>query len=38
MKTPAPSVFVLSAHYQLNQWADNSKTNRARVSVVAHTC
>ena len=27
---------LLSAHDQRNKWADNSKTNRARVFILAH--
>ena len=36
MKTLALLVFELFAHYQLNQWADNSKTKRARVFILVH--
>ena len=36
MKTVVFLVFELCAHNQFTQWADNSKTNRAIVFILAH--
>ena len=36
MKTVVFLVFELCAHNQFNQWADNSKTKRASVFILAY--